>query len=81
MLVNLTVVCGWVGSYLPPPHSYDIETSKQKHLHERGIDMTSSDRLLRQLLKAVEAHNRHSKNKITQVEALKLYLEMTKAGK
>lgn len=41
--------------------------------------MTSSDRLLRQLLKAVEAHNRHSKNKISQVEALRLYLEMTKA--
>lgn len=43
--------------------------------------MTSSDRLLRQLLKAVEAHNRYSTNKITQVEALRLYLEMTKAGK
>lgn len=41
--------------------------------------MTSSDRLLRQLLKAVESHNKHSKNKISQVEALRIYLEMTKA--
>jgi hypothetical protein len=81
MLVNLTVVCGCVGYYLPPPHSYDIETSKQKHLYERGIDMTSSDRLLRQLLKAIEAHNRYSQSKISQLEALRLYLEMTKAGR
>ncbi len=43
--------------------------------------MTSSDRLLRQLLKAVEAHNRYSHSKISQLEALRLYLEMTKAGK
>lgn len=42
--------------------------------------MTSSDRLLRQLLKAIEKHNEASQNKISQLQALKLYLDMTKAG-
>lgn len=41
--------------------------------------MTSSDTLLRQLLKAIEEHNKYSKNKISQVEALRLYLNITKA--
>jgi hypothetical protein len=41
--------------------------------------MTSSDTLLRQLLKAIEEHNKYSNNKISQVEALRLYLNITKA--
>jgi hypothetical protein len=42
--------------------------------------MSSNDRLLNQLLKAISEHNRVSENKISQVEALRIYLNMTKAG-
>jgi hypothetical protein len=43
--------------------------------------MTSSDRLLRRIFRAVEMHNKTSESKITLLEALNLYLEITKAGK
>lgn len=42
--------------------------------------MSSNDRLLNQLLKAIEEHNRSHENKITPLQALKMYLRMTKAG-
>lgn len=42
--------------------------------------MTSADRLLNQLLKAIEEHNNENQNKITPLQALKMYLKMTKAG-
>lgn len=42
--------------------------------------MSSNDRLLNQLLKAIEAHNAETDKKITQIEALKMYMRMTKAG-
>lgn len=43
--------------------------------------MSSTDTLLHYILKAVEAHNRISDKKITPLEAIKMYLEMTKAGR
>lgn len=40
--------------------------------------MTAQDRLLNNLLKAVEEYNRENKKKITPLQALKLYFSMTK---
>ncbi len=40
--------------------------------------MTAQDRLLNNLLKAVEEYNRVNENKITPLEVLKIYLNMDK---
>lgn len=40
--------------------------------------MTAQDRLLNNLLKAVEEYNKENKNKITPLQALKLYFRMSK---
>ena len=40
--------------------------------------MTAQDKLLNNILKAIEEHNRYSKDKITPLQALKIYCHMIK---
>ena len=40
--------------------------------------MTARDQLFNQILKAVEAHNRENEKKITPLQALKIYCQMSK---